>query len=157
MRICGLLLLLFSAGALAVAPGERAPPLGDDAVSLAGLHGRVVYIDFWASWCAPCQQAMPHLQRLYDDWQDRGLTVIGVNVDTQPARARAMAQRLAISFPIVFDPHGAWPERFELLTMPTGYLVDRQGIVRLLQKGHTDQDFRTLASSIDNLLKEPSP
>src|SRR3546814_5398852 len=67
MRICGLLLLLFSAGALAVAPGERAPPLGDDAVSLAGLHGRVVYIDFWASWCAPCQQAMPHLQRLYDD------------------------------------------------------------------------------------------
>src|SRR3546814_5514927 len=77
MRICGLLLLLFSAGALAVAPGERAPPLGDDAVSLAGLHGRVVYIDFWASWCAPCQQAMPHLQRLYDDWQDRGLTVIG--------------------------------------------------------------------------------
>src|SRR3546814_11687860 len=111
MRICGLLLLLFSAGALAVAPGERAPPLGDDAVSLAGLHGRVVYIDFWASWCAPCQQAMPPLQRLYDAWQDRGLTVIGVNVDTQPARAGAMCQVLALSFTISLHPTGAWPDR----------------------------------------------
>src|SRR3546814_21054316 len=72
---------------------------------------------------------------------------------SQPARARAMAQRLAISFPIVFDPHGVWPERFDLPTMPTGYLVDRQGIVRLEQEGYTDQDFRTLASSIDTLLK----
>src|SRR3546814_7184673 len=90
---------------------------------------------------------MPHLQRLYDDWQDRGLTVIGVNVDTQPARTRAMAQRLAISFPIVFDPHGVWPESFDLPTMPTGYLVDRTGIVRLVQKGYTEQDFRTLTKS----------
>src|SRR3546814_10779746 len=60
---------------------------------------------------------------------------------------------ISISFPIVFDPHGVWPERFDLPTMPTGYLVDRQGIVRLEQEGYTDQDFRTLASSIDTLLK----
>src|SRR3546814_6890112 len=129
---------------MAVAPGERERPLGDDAVSLAGLHGSVVYIDFWASWCAPCQQAMPHLQRPYDDWQDRGLTVIGVNVDTQPARSRAMAQRLATSFPNVFDPHGVWPERSDLPTMPTGYLVDRQGIVRLVSSEHHTSDPQPL-------------
>src|SRR3546814_17006414 len=107
--------------------------------------------------CAPCQHGVPLLQRRYDDWQDRGWTFICVNVVTRAARARDMAQLRAVSFPIVFGPHGVWPERFDLPTMPTGYLVDHQGIVRLVQKGYTDQDFRTLASSIDTLLKEPSP
>lgn len=157
MRACGLLLLLGSACAWAVVPGERPPALADGDISLAAAHGQVVYIDFWASWCAPCRDVMPKLQRLYDDRHGRGFTVIGVNVDTETARARRIAQNAGISFPIVFDPQGIWPERFDLPAMPTGYLIDRRGVVRFVQKGYTANDLPALESNIDDLLKEPSP
>ncbi|WP_162932670.1 TlpA family protein disulfide reductase [Solimonas sp. K1W22B-7] len=164
MRVAlGLALVLMLASPLshAVKAGEAAPPLvapnaGQQPVSLAQYKGKVVYVDFWASWCAPCRQAIPQYERLYRQWASRGFVVIGVNIDQDRADADRALKRLPVTFPVVYDPSGSWPERFELPTMPTGYLIGRDGIVRHVHEGFRTTDLPALEALIDKTLGEKS-
>lgn len=147
-----------SAGA-AVAVGDTAPPLAIQSADgqwqrLQDYHGRVVYLDFWASWCAPCQQALPEYERWYRQWQSRGLTVLAVNLDSDPAAATKLLKRRPLSFPIAFDPKGVWAERYALPTMPSSYLIDRRGIVRKVHGGFRPEDLPMLEALIDKTLGE---
>ena len=154
-----LALMLMSPAGHAVTAGEAAPPLSapnaaQQPVGLKDYRGKVVYVDFWASWCAPCRQAMPQYDRLYRKWASRGLVVLGVNVDTDRAEADRALKRRPVSFPVVYDPAGSWPERFDLPTMPSGYLIGRDGIVRYVHEGFRTSDVPALEALIDKTLGE---
>lgn len=151
--------LLVAPVAVAVQAGQAAPPLAVQSPNgqwqrLQDYRGRVVYVDFWASWCAPCRQALPQYERLYRQWQSRGLTVLAVNVDTDIQAAEKMLKRHPLSFPILFDPKGFWAERFGLPAMPSSYLIDRAGIVRQVFQGYRQEDLPMLEAMIDKTLGE---
>lgn len=151
--------LLFAASASAATVGQPAPALagtdaGGAAVKLADLRGRVVYLDFWASWCAPCLQALPHYQSLARELEPRGLTVIGVNLDRDRALADRALKRTGASFPVVFDPAGRWAQAFALPAMPTSYVIDRSGTIRHVQSGFRAGDEAAIRAAIEAALKE---
>jgi len=155
-------LLLAAPAAQAVRVGEPAPPLAAQSADgqwqrLQDYRGQVVYVDFWASWCAPCRQAMPQYERWSRQWSARGLRVIGVNVDTERDAALRALKRNPVSFTVVFDPQGIWPERFGLPTMPSAYLIDRRGIVRHVHAGFRMQDLAALETLIEQMLQEKWP
>ncbi|HEX3059700.1 MAG TPA: TlpA disulfide reductase family protein [Usitatibacter sp.] len=139
------------APALSMAPLEGGAP-----VSLAGLKGSVVYVDFWASWCVPCRLSMPALEDLYKRNKSRGFAVVGVNKDAGVADARRFLAKVPVSFTLVQDGADAAARGFDVKAMPSGYLVDRKGLVRQVHRGFTAETGATLEKEIDSLLKEPS-
>jgi cytochrome c biogenesis protein CcmG/thiol:disulfide interchange protein DsbE len=102
-------------------------PLPAGSVTLSQLRGRPVILDFWASWCGPCQLESPIVNRVYEKYRDRGLVVIGVNQDDRPDLGRSWALDHSLSFPIAFDDHSAASRLFAVSAMPTLVLVSKTG------------------------------
>jgi thiol-disulfide isomerase/thioredoxin len=125
-------------------------------VRLGSLRGRVVYVDFWASWCVPCRQSMPLLDEVYRRLEPRGLTVIGVNKDVAVTDAQRFLRRVPVSFPLVEDREDRFALAFAVKAMPSGYLIDRKGVVRSVHRGFTTESGALLAAEIESLLREPS-
>jgi cytochrome c biogenesis protein CcmG/thiol:disulfide interchange protein DsbE len=149
--------LLAAASALALDPGARAPEIGmrdldGNQVTIAGLRGRVVVVDFWASWCEPCADSMPVYQRLYTTYRARGLTIVGISQDQRVDNARQFASRHHLGFPVVFDDGHAVANRYRPPRMPTAYVIDRGGIVRHVHAGYRSGDAARLESEITALL-----
>ncbi len=145
----------------AIAPGDRFPELtGDDLPRLAGealpeRTGRVVLVDFWASWCGPCKASFPVLDQLHRDYAAKGLVVVGVGVDEKPAAAADFVRRLAPTFPVVHDRSQRLVRAVAVPTMPTSYLLGRDGRVRFLHRGfHGERSARELRTQIEALLAE---
>lgn len=99
----------------------------DDPLDLAHLKGKVVVIDFWASWCAPCRQSFPWLNEMQAKYRDRGLVIIGVNVDRERPEAERFLQQTPADFMIVYDPEGTLAARYQVPGMPSSYVIDRDG------------------------------
>ena len=98
--------------------------------------GEVVLINFWASWCGPCRQEMPILSELHDKYKALGFTVLGVNVEEDPGKARKLLQEMPVSFPVLLDNESAVSKQYDVVAMPSTVLVDRQGNMRYLHKGY---------------------
>ncbi len=96
-------------------------------VRLSDHRGKVIVLNFWASWCFPCRYEMPHLQAIHERFEDRGLTVIAVAVDDELAAARAFQQRYQFSFPMLFDGAGESKRALGVEGVPETYILDRQG------------------------------
>lgn len=143
-----------AAEAGAPAPLLVAPDAGGQPLSLQSLRGQVVYLDFWASWCAPCRVAMPHYDRWQRQWAAQGFTVLGVNVDSERRAAEQALKRTPVSFPVVYDPAGQWAQAFKLPTMPSAYLIDRQGRIHTVHAGFREKDLPALEAKIQTLLGE---
>jgi thiol-disulfide isomerase/thioredoxin len=158
------LLLAVSCAALVAAPahaveeGELAPEwsapalAGGAPVSLSAARGKVVYLDFWASWCAPCRTALPALENLRREFPAESFEVLAVNVDREPEAARRFLARSPIGYPSASDPEGHIPARFGVETMPTSYLIDRKGVVRYVHRGFERKDVATLRARIAELV-----
>ena len=129
---------------------------GGAAVTIPALKGSVVYVDFWASWCVPCRLSMPALDELYKRNKSRGFAVVGVNKDATPADAKRFLAKVPVSFALVRDGADAAAKGFDVKAMPSGYLIDRKGIVRAVHRGFTAETGAALEKEIDSLLKEPS-
>jgi thiol-disulfide isomerase/thioredoxin len=99
------------------------------ALDLAAHRGKVVVLDFWASWCVPCRRSFPWLEAMQRKYADAGLVVIGVNEDQVPADAAAFLEEFPVGFRIVNDPHGEIAQAFELIAMPSTYVIARDGTV----------------------------
>jgi peroxiredoxin len=159
---CLLITLLLATGAPAAAdlrPGQPAPDFTLRGNSGANLklkeqRGKVVLINFWATWCGPCRQEMPLLDALYKRYRDAGFVLLGVNVDDSPDKARTMARGLGVSFPVLFDANKAVSRSYQVSGMPTTVIVDRDGKVRYLHRGYRPGYERKYQEQVRGLLKE---
>ena len=138
------------------APAVAMPRLDDSGknVSLAGMRGKVVYVDFWASWCVPCRISMPTLDRLFKENAARGFEVVGVNKDVRSDDAERFLKRVPVSFVLVADSSDNLAKAFDVKTMPSGYLIDRKGVVRHIHGGFTRSTSDALAEQVEKLLAE---
>lgn len=109
-------------------------------LSLADLKGQPVILDFWATWCGPCQMQTPILDRVARRYQDKGLKVVGVNVhDDDPVAARKYAQKKNLSYPIVVDESGLAQRDYAVNNLPSLILVDREGRIVRVSRGLVDE------------------
>jgi len=143
----------------AVDAGVRAPDFtlrGADGrnVRLEELRGQVVLVNFWATWCGPCREEMPRLNALYDKYRKSGVVLLGVNIDDDPATALATARKLGVSFPVLLDTDKRVSRLYDLATMPSTVVIDRDGKVRLLHRGYRDGTESEYEQTIRGLLKE---
>jgi cytochrome c biogenesis protein CcmG/thiol:disulfide interchange protein DsbE len=100
-----------------------------DPLDLASLRGKVVLLDFWASWCEPCRQSFPWLNEMQAKYADRGLVIIGVNVDRERAQADRFLYDVPAHFRVVYDPAGTLASRYDLPGMPVSYVIGPNGEV----------------------------
>lgn len=149
---------LFVAPAQALDTGEPAPrfaaPLldGGGTLDLTEYRGKVVFLDFWASWCPPCVTSLPLLDDLRKEFPATDFQVLAINLDKDTARAKRFLAKRGIGYPSASDPDGRIPEQFGLETMPTSYLIDRKGVVRLVHEGFRKSDIDTLRKEIRALV-----
>jgi thiol-disulfide isomerase/thioredoxin len=119
-------------------------------VSLAGLRGKVVLVDFWASWCGPCRQSFPWMSAMAERYGANGFAVVAIDLDKDRALAEAFLRQLAPPFTVAFDPAGKTAEAFGVSTMPSSYLVNRAGRLVYSHPGFTLKD----ADAVEMRIKE---
>jgi thiol-disulfide isomerase/thioredoxin len=124
------------------------------AVRLGELRGKVVLLDFWATWCEPCRQSLPIYAELQRELGDQGFAVAAVSVDSSSDPVRSYFGAAGPPFLVLRDPDGALAERLSVRTMPTSYLLDRSGAARFRQEGFSPDDRELLRSRIVALLAE---
>ena len=117
-------------------------------------RGQVVLVNFWASWCGPCRQEMPHLNRLYDKYRASGFTLLGVNIDDDPRKATGTAAHWGLKFPVLLDADKAVSKLYDLGSMPATVLIDRDGKVRFLHRGYREGLEEAYDRQIRELVKE---
>ena len=150
-------LAVVSAATLAAGVGDAAPPFAlrdahGETLALDSLHGRVVYVDFWASWCGPCRRSFPWMNELQRRYGARGLAIVAINVDKSPADAARFLERNPAQFAIAYDQAGATPLAYGVQGMPSSYLIDAQGKVVEVEQGFHDERKAALEQRIQALL-----
>ncbi len=141
----------FALDAGAAAPDLNLPGLAD-AVTLAKLKGKVVYVDFWASWCGPCKQSFPFMNDLQSRYRAQGLEIVGVNLDAKREDADRFLADTPARFTLAFDARGESARRFEIKSMPSSVLIDRDGRVLAAHKGFREEDRKELEARIAQAL-----
>ena len=124
-------------------PGAKVP----------NTSGKIILIDFWASWCGPCRKSFPILNELHRKYGPRGLVIIGISVDEKEADYRKFASKMKASFPLIHDSAHKAAAAFNLPAMPMSYIVDSKGIVRYIHKGFSGARTRAkYIAEIETLL-----
>jgi cytochrome c biogenesis protein CcmG/thiol:disulfide interchange protein DsbE len=148
-------------------PAADAPPVaatGDAAplfdlpglaanVRLERYRGKLVYLDFWASWCAPCKHSFPWMSMLQQQYGARGLQVIAVNLDARRADADTFLERTPAAFVVAFDPAGVSARQYHIKGMPSSALIGRDGRLLWLHTGFTDADRAGLEAQLQAALQ----
>ncbi len=146
--VIGLLSLVILAGAFAlvwlqsskyeplmvgkVAPDFELPDLTEQDVRLSDYRGKVVFLNFWATWCKPCKEEMPSMEVLYRQFKDDGLVVLAVSIDrvTTKDDIPPFVKSMDLSFPVLIDSWGQTDKRYKLMGVPETYIIDQQGVLR---------------------------
>ena len=154
---CALLAFALAGPAAAVDPGAPAPPFAlpdrsGEVISLEKMRGRVVYVDFWASWCGPCRQSFPWMSEMQRKDGAKGFTVVAINVDKRDADAQRFLQQVPAAFTIVYDPKGQVPAAYGVKAMPNSFLVDAAGRVAGVEYGFKDDRKADLERQIAALV-----
>ncbi len=137
------------------APSCAAPALDDGrTIRVADYKGKVVYLDFWASWCPPCRESFPFMNELQREFGDKGLQIIAVSVDKVPDDARRFLARYPAQFTAVLDSTWTCPSSYLLQGMPTTYIIDRSGVIRVVQIGFREGDKTGIRRQLLELLNE---
>jgi len=123
-------------------------------VRLNEQRGRVVMVNFWATWCGPCRQEMPHLNKLHDKYRDAGFVLLGVNIDDNARAATDLAAKLGLRFPVLLDTDKSVSRLYDLGSMPATVLIDREGRVGHLHRGYREGFELSYDQQVRALLKE---
>ena len=155
---CAVLAVVAGTASSALAPATTAPDFALRAMSGPNLRlkeqrGRVVMVNFWATWCAPCRQEMPHLSRLYDKYRGAGFMLFGVNVDEDKDKAAEVVAKLGVTFPILLDTEKTVSKLYDVSTMPSTMIIDRDGKVRYVHRGYLAGYENDYEKQIRELLK----
>ncbi len=139
--------------------GDPAPPpielntLDGEPLSLASLRGKVVLVNFWATWCEPCIEEMPSMQRLRDRLAQRPFEILAVNYQEGRPRIRAFLDKVPVAFPIVRDTDGGVARAWKVRIFPSSFVIDTQGKIRLQLVGSTDWTSADVLARLDPLLR----
>jgi len=123
-------------------------------LDLNAYRGKVVYLDFWASWCGPCKQSFPWMENLKDTYGRQGLAVIAVNLDMDRADADKFLDRFRPTFEVRFDPKGELAALYKVRAMPSSVLIDRHGVARFTHEGYRPVDGAAYEAQVRELLAE---
>jgi peroxiredoxin len=136
------------------APDFRLPALDGDEVELRALRGRVVLVNFWATWCKPCEDEMPAMQRLYTALGGGGgFELLAVSVDESDDEVRAFRDRLALGFPILRDPGKRASRAYQTFRFPESWLIDAGGVVVARYVGPREWDDPVYVQRIRRLIE----
>jgi peroxiredoxin len=157
VALCLLFAVLTMGRAAAIDEGQLAPEfklneLSGKPVALSGLRGKVVLVDFFASWCAPCREELPILDEISKSHRDAGLVVLGVNIDNDAATAGKFLKEVPVSFPVVHDAAKKVAKLYAPPTMPSSYVIDREGRIRHVHKGFRASDAAKIEAELKKLL-----
>jgi cytochrome c biogenesis protein CcmG, thiol:disulfide interchange protein DsbE len=123
-------------------------------LDLTGFRGRVVYIDFWASWCAPCRQSFPWMETMNSTYEAQGLEIVAVNLDRDRADADRFLNQFHPTFNVRFDPKGDLATFYKVQGMPSSVLIDRHGVARFTHVGFRPVDGAIYEAQLRELLAE---
>ena len=144
----------FEKRAATPAPELRAQDLAGVPKTLADYRGKVVLLNFWASWCPPCLREMPSLERLRVKMAGRPLEIVALNSAEAPEEVNAYLARMKLGFPILLDPDGSNTKRWKVFALPTTFMLDAEGRVRYVLTGPTEWDEGEALGIIESLLAE---
>ncbi len=141
-RVLKVLVILLSLGLMAAGCASQGPQVGDSApdfqltsldgqpVSLSDFEGNPVLLNFWATWCSPCQGEMPYLQEVYEGWQGTGLVLLAVDIGESSSRVEAFMQSEGLTFTVLLDTQGKVALQYGIRTFPTSFFIDGNGIIQ---------------------------
>ena len=124
----------FAGDAAGPAPAFTLSELDGSQGALAQYRGQVVMVNFWATWCGPCQQEMPLLDQMYRKYKPAGFTLIGVNVDKEAPPVKELLARKPVSFPVLLDPANQVSKTYHVDEMPSSVIIDRKGQIRYIHR-----------------------
>ena len=140
--------------ALVVACSPRVALHPEGGLDLEPYAGKVVYLDFWASWCEPCRRSFTWMSEMHERYGKEGLVIVAVNVDRDRASADAFIKERKPPFRIVFDTEKSFARAYDIVKMPSSYVYDRRGQLRKEYVGFDYSDVSELEPFIESLLKE---
>jgi len=140
-----------SFAAVSQAPEIDLPGINGN-VNLSQYKGKVVYLDFWASWCKPCKESFPWLRELKDNYEAKGFEVVAINLDKERALADEFLKVMGVNFVVAFDESGDTASRYKLKGMPSSYLIGRDGKLYASHIGFREKDKAKLEQGIKQLL-----
>jgi peroxiredoxin len=123
-------------------------------VKLADYRGKVVFLNFWATWCPPCREEMPAMERLYQRYRDKGLVVIGISVDSDAVAVPPFLKKNGLTFPIGHDPKMSLADVYGVRALPSSFLIDRKGGLAALAIGPRAWDTKPAYAVIESLLNQ---
>ena len=143
-----------------LAIGDQAPDFelqdiyGLSSKSLSEQQGKVVLVNFWASWCLPCRMEMPELEAMWSRYEPDGLVILGINVDADARDARAFLDEVPVSFPVLWDERSEVSDQYRVVALPRTVLVDRKGRVRARFDGFDTSTLTVISREVSDLLEE---
>ena len=123
-------------------------------IQLADLKGKVVYLDFWASWCLPCKKSFPWMRDMKKRYANQGFEILAVNLDKDKALADEFLKQMKVNFIVAFDSSGKTAEKYKLRGMPSSYLIDRNGRIYASHIGFREKDKMKLDQVVKDLLNK---
>ncbi len=135
-----------------LAPDFQLPNLKGQVISLSGLRGKPVLLNFWASWCGPCVFEMPFLQEIHEEWSDKGLVLLAVDIGESSSQVEEFIQSQGLTLPVLLDTKEEVARKYNIRGIPTTFFIDKDGIIQGVQIGA----FRSKAQ-IEESLNKISP
>ncbi len=136
------------------APAFSLTALSGQQSTLSQYKGQVIMVNFWATWCGPCQQEMPLLEQMYKKYKPAGFTLIGVNVDKEAPAVKELLARKPVSFPVLLDPANQVSKAYHVDEMPSSVIIDRKGEIRYIHRGYRPGDENEYQDRIRQLIRE---
>jgi len=135
---------------------QKAPtfdlPGNNKNINLEQLKGKVVYLDFWASWCTPCRKSFPWMNDMHARYKDEKFVIVAINLDSSKSDAQKFLKKLPAEFDIAYDPDGNIANKYQLKVMPSSYLIDKDGTLVYAHKGYREGDVNVIEKKIRKLI-----
>ena len=136
--------ILFSSAAHAANAPNFSLTTDKGKITLSEIKSKVIYVDFWATWCTPCRKSFPWMNEMHNKYKSKGLKIIAINLDDNSNRAKTFLKKYPADFTIAYDPEGETADKYKVKVMPSSYLIDKKQNIISTHFGFRNKDKETL-------------